>query len=60
MIGGHDTATVSGGALPNQGFCDYFSAQLAPFGPTATDRLKSYYSYDAGAWHVVVLNSACY
>ncbi len=60
ITGGHDTATVGGGALPNQGFSDYFSAQLAPFGATATDRLKSYYSYDIGAWHVVMLNSACY
>ena len=50
----------SGGALPNQGFSDYFAAQLAPYGETATDRLKSYYSYDVGAWHVVALNSACY
>jgi len=60
ITGGHDTATVNGGSLPNQGFVDYFSAQLAPFGPTATDRLKTYYSYNIGAWHVVALNSACY
>jgi hypothetical protein len=60
ITGGHDTATVNGGALPNQGFADYFQAQLAPYGETATNRLKSYYSYNVGAWHVVALNSACY
>ena len=41
MVGGHDTATVSGGALPNQGFSDYFAAQLAPFGPTAHATARS-------------------
>lgn len=29
------------------------------FGPSAGDRGKGYYSYDLGAWHVVVLNSNC-
>ena len=45
---------------PNQGFSEYFSAQLAPFGATATNRLKTYYSYDIGTWHVIALNTACY
>ncbi|MCD6725894.1 MAG: Ig-like domain-containing protein, partial [Solirubrobacteraceae bacterium] len=58
--GGHDLATVSGGALPGKGYVDYFGAQLAPFGATATDRLKLYYSYDVGSWHVVALNAGCY
>jgi hypothetical protein len=58
--GDHDTDTVPGGSPPNKGFSDYFAAQLAPFGETATNRLKSYYSYDVGAWHVVALNSTCY
>jgi hypothetical protein len=60
ITGDQDTATVAGGALPNQGFSSYFAVQLAPFGATATNRLKSYYSYDVGAWHVIALNSACY
>ena len=34
------------------GYFDYF-------GRTAGDRDKGWYSYDLGAWHVVVLNSNC-
>ncbi len=34
------------------GYYDYFGA-------AAGDRDKGYYSYDLGAWHVVVLNSNC-
>ncbi len=59
-IGGHDLATVSGGPAAGQGYVDYFSAQLSPFGPTATDLRKLYYSYDIGTWHVVMLNAGCY
>src|SRR5215471_13351108 len=29
------------------------------FGASAGDHQKEYYSYDLGAWHVVVLNSEC-
>ena len=29
------------------------------FGAAAGPRSKGYYSYDAGAWHVIVLNSEC-
>jgi acid phosphatase type 7 len=39
----------SGGATP---YFDYFGA-------AAGDPLAGYYSYDIGAWHVVVLNSEC-
>ena len=60
ITGGHDSEDLPGGAPPNQGFSDYFSAQLAPFGATATNRLKTYYSYDIGTWHVIALNTACY
>ncbi len=34
------------------GYYDYFGA-------AAGDRTKGYYSYEVGAWHVVVLNSSC-
>ena len=34
------------------GYFDYFGAKAGPAG-------KGYYSYDLGAWHVVVLNSNC-
>lgn len=45
--GNHDYA-VPGAA----GYYDYFGAAAGPRG-------KGYYSYDLGAWHVVVINSNC-
>jgi hypothetical protein len=41
------------------GYFGYFSTQLAPFGASATDPIRGYYSYDVGSWHVVVLNTSC-
>jgi 3',5'-cyclic AMP phosphodiesterase CpdA len=35
------------------------SAYYAYFGAAAGDPKKGYYSYDLGAWHVVVVNSNC-
>jgi hypothetical protein len=56
-LGDHDYAD---GADPTAaGYFGYFASQLAPFGPSATDPNRGYYSYDAGAWHVVVLNAVC-
>jgi hypothetical protein len=54
-VGNHDMYALPAGA----GYADYFSAQLAPLGPSASDRTKLYYSYDLGAWHIVVLNDTC-
>jgi hypothetical protein len=45
--GNHDYGTSGG-----QGYFDYF-------GGAAGERGKGYYSYDHGAWHIVVLNSNC-
>jgi len=45
--GNHDYLTFRAG-----GYYGYF-------GPTAGDQFKGYYSYDLGAWHVLVLNSNC-
>lgn len=46
---------------PAAGNHEYFSPQAAPyydyFGAAAGDPTRGYYSYDAGAWHVIVLNS---
>jgi hypothetical protein len=56
VIGDHDMETAPAG----QAYRDYFQAQLAQFGSTATDLTKLYYSYDIGSWHVVVANSICY
>jgi len=60
VIGDHEYAAVSGGTPPGAAFFDYFHDQLAPYGSAATDPAKGYYSYDLGAWHVVVLNASCY
>jgi hypothetical protein len=44
-IGNHDYATLSGGP--------YYTY----FGSNAGEAGKGYYSYDLGAWHIIVLNS---
>jgi hypothetical protein len=46
-VGNHEFH--SGGATP---YFDYFGA-------AAGDPAKGYYSYDLGAWHIIVLNSEC-
>jgi chitodextrinase len=46
-VGNHEYQTL--GATP---YYDYFGA-------AAGDPAKGYYSYDIGAWHVVVVNSNC-
>jgi len=53
-LGEHDYGT-SGAA----GYMGYFQSQLAPFGASATDPVRGYYSYDLGAWHIAVVNSPC-
>jgi hypothetical protein len=46
---------------PSPGNHDYHTADAAGyfsyFGPAAGDPAKGYYSYDLGAWHIIVLNS---
>jgi len=59
VIGPHDEGVVSGGPPAGTGYVNYFANQLAPFAPTANDLAKLYYSYDLGAWHVVVINDSC-
>ena len=41
------------------GYFQYFQAQLASYGPTASDPHAGYYSFNVGDWHVVALNSNC-
>jgi len=52
----HRTRPVAGNheydASGNTGYFNYFGASAGPAG-------KGYYSYDVGAWHVIVLNSNC-
>jgi hypothetical protein len=47
-VGNHEYGTADAG-----GYFDYF-------GDAAGDRGAGYYSYDLGAWHIVVLNSQCW
>jgi hypothetical protein len=52
-VGNHEYNT------PNaQGYYDYFNGVGVQTG-RAGDRSKGYYSYELGAWHVVVVNSNC-
>jgi acid phosphatase type 7 len=48
---------------PSLGNHDYHTAGAAGYfgywGATAGDPDKGYYSYDAGTWHIVVINSNC-
>jgi acid phosphatase type 7 len=46
--GNHDHSTEDA-----QGYADYFGSRGGPYD-------KYYYSYELGAWHVVVLNSDCW
>jgi hypothetical protein len=56
-LGDHDYAD---GGNPNAtGYMTYFQSQLAPFGASATDPNRGYYSYDLGAWHIVAVNAVC-
>lgn len=49
--------------FPSAGNHEYLtpdaSGYFTYFGPAAGEPGKSYYSYDLGTWHVVVLNSMC-
>jgi hypothetical protein len=51
--GNHDYNTAGA-----SGYFDYFNGVGAQSG-LAGDRSRGYYSFDLGAWHVVVLNSEC-
>jgi hypothetical protein len=42
------------------GYFQYFGSVLSPFGSTATDPGKGYYSFNLGDWHVVAINSNCF
>ena len=54
-IGGHEYGDGGGDAST---YYRYFHAQLAPFGASAVDQRRGWYSYDLGGWHVVSLNTS--
>ena len=47
------------GAAGADGYFEYFADRLAPYGASATNPDKGYYSFDIGGWHVVALNTEC-
>jgi hypothetical protein len=54
VSGNHEYAT-SGAA----GYYTYFGSAASPQDTNCTANCKGYYSYDLGAWHLIVLNSEC-
>ena len=50
--GNHDYNTI--GAA---GYYTYFGSSASPLDTDCTSDCKGYYSYDMGAWHIIVLNS---
>ena len=56
--GTHDYGEAQSGSLA--GYTGYYAATLSVLGASASDPSRAYYSYDIGAWHVVVLNAACF
>jgi Concanavalin A-like lectin/glucanases superfamily/Bacterial Ig-like domain len=56
-LGDHD---YGDGADPTAaGYFGYFNPQLTALGASAADPNRGYYSFEAGTWHVVVLNPIC-
>jgi acid phosphatase type 7 len=41
------------------GYYTYFGSAASPQDSNCTANCKGYYSYDLGAWHLIVLNSEC-
>jgi Calcineurin-like phosphoesterase len=41
------------------GYYTYFGSAASPQDTNCTANCKGYYSYDLGAWHLIVLNSEC-
>ena len=41
------------------GYYSYFGSAASPQDSNCTANCKGYYSYDLGAWHLIVLNSEC-
>jgi chitodextrinase len=54
VIGNHEGTTATGGA----GYCAYFGA-AAHCNAGGRQGGAAFYSFDVGAWHVVVVNSNC-
>jgi hypothetical protein len=57
--GNHEYKTTCGNQPGAGGYYTYFGAAASPLDTNCTINCKGYYSYNIGAWHVVVLNSEC-
>jgi acid phosphatase type 7 len=53
-VGNHEYDTTGA-----SGYYGYFGAAASPLDSNCTSNCKGYYSYDLGAWHIIVLNSNC-
>ena len=52
--GNHEYQTSGAG-----GYYSYFGSAASPQDTSCTASCKGYYSFDLGAWHLIVLNSEC-
>jgi hypothetical protein len=57
--GNHEYKTTCGNQAGAGGYYSYFGAAASPLDTNCVVSCKGYYSYDVGAWHVIVLNSEC-
>jgi hypothetical protein len=65
-IGNHEYQTSTDSANPcynaatgAPGYFTYFGSASTPNQPDCRVNCQGYYSYDVGAWHIIVLNSIC-
>jgi hypothetical protein len=54
VVGNHDYGTTGAG-----GYFSYFGSAATPLQPSCTSGCNGYYSFNVGAWHIVVLNTEC-
>ncbi|HEU5348993.1 MAG TPA: LamG-like jellyroll fold domain-containing protein [Ktedonobacterales bacterium] len=58
-VGNHEYKTICGNGGGAGGYYTYFGAAASPLDTNCTVNCKGYYSYDIGAWHIIVINSEC-
>jgi hypothetical protein len=58
-VGNHEYKTTCGNQAGAGGYYRYFGAAASPLDTNCVVSCKGYYSFDLGAWHLIVLNSEC-